>query len=489
MAAPIVNQTFVSKATIISASWLNGVNDVVNNSTQDITGATARTVPAKLADIVSVKDFGAVGDWNDNLQIGTNDTAAIQAAVNYACANSVTLFVPPGNYCITQPIVFPNTSFYIEGAGPTSVAFQTSVASGITELFDLTACNGPAKIIRNISFKGPQTGDVGNAAAIYGIGNGLTLENVWFRGVKYGLNCGGSSFVNTINCVAEYCSYGVRGVGGVIESVWLGWTFYKNGYDIYLDSSCQSLVIGAYTTIGCQYNSLLLAGASHVNVLGVSAQDTSPASGYTPILIEVTGAGKYNTFSNISATNFGLVGIRFTGANANNNNFSNVDFYGVATGVYFSEAKYNQGVNVRITAATSYGAVFDTGATNYINGFVFDTCAYGAWIAASNSLSLTNGTIKNSSTADFYYPTDNTAIVYIDNVAADFTAINGIQYIGRHQGMGNKMVSVVSVPSGTDVTFAVGDSAYPRSPSVGNPKGWLCTVAGAPGTWVSTGNL
>ena len=27
------------------------------------------------------------------------------------------------------------------------------------------------------------------------------------------------------------------------------------------------------------------------------------------------------------------------------------------------------------------------------------------------------------------------------------------------------------------------------APSVGSPKGWLCTVAGTPGTWVSTGNL
>lgn len=38
-------------------------------------------------------------------------------------------------------------------------------------------------------------------------------------------------------------------------------------------------------------------------------------------------------------------------------------------------------------------------------------------------------------------------------------------------------------------TWAVGDNIINLVPSVGNPKSWVCTVAGTPGTWVSTGNL
>lgn len=41
----------------------------------------------------------------------------------------------------------------------------------------------------------------------------------------------------------------------------------------------------------------------------------------------------------------------------------------------------------------------------------------------------------------------------------------------------------------TTNTWAVGDRVYNQSPSVGNPKSWVCTVAGTPGTWVSEGNL
>jgi hypothetical protein len=34
-----------------------------------------------------------------------------------------------------------------------------------------------------------------------------------------------------------------------------------------------------------------------------------------------------------------------------------------------------------------------------------------------------------------------------------------------------------------------GDRVINSNPTVGQPKAWVCTVAGAPGTWVSEGNL
>lgn len=38
-------------------------------------------------------------------------------------------------------------------------------------------------------------------------------------------------------------------------------------------------------------------------------------------------------------------------------------------------------------------------------------------------------------------------------------------------------------------TWAVGDRVINTAPTVGQPKSWVCTVAGTPGTWVSEGNL
>jgi hypothetical protein len=66
---------------------------------------TPRTLPKRLAEIKNVKDFGAVGNGS------TDDTAAIQAAVNYSggpysVANRGTIFFPSGVYRVSAPITF-----------------------------------------------------------------------------------------------------------------------------------------------------------------------------------------------------------------------------------------------------------------------------------------------------------------------------------------------------------------------------------------------
>ena len=64
------------------------------NFTASGTGAVTRTVDSKLADVVSVKDFGATGDGS------TDDTAAIQAALNSAAS----VFFPNAKYRITSTL-------------------------------------------------------------------------------------------------------------------------------------------------------------------------------------------------------------------------------------------------------------------------------------------------------------------------------------------------------------------------------------------------
>lgn len=54
-------------------------------------------------------------------------------------------------------------------------------------------------------------------------------------------------------------------------------------------------------------------------------------------------------------------------------------------------------------------------------------------------------------------------------------------------GVSKQMYWASGVP--TTGTYAVGDKLFNSTPSVGNPRGWVCTVAGTPGTWVSEGNL
>lgn len=52
---------------------------------------------------------------------------------------------------------------------------------------------------------------------------------------------------------------------------------------------------------------------------------------------------------------------------------------------------------------------------------------------------------------------------------------------------GRRLTSVGIAPNYG--TWLRGDNALNGLPAVGQPKGWVCTVAGTPGTWVSEGNL
>lgn len=116
---------------------------------QSGTGAVATTVQTKLRESVSVKDFGAVGDGV------TDDTAAIQAAVNAAEANRNNEIVfPVGNYVITSTIVIRGG---IRLIGQGAMGAQTGQGTVLTH---------------NVNTVNMLVWD-GNGVAAYGVGGGI----------------------------------------------------------------------------------------------------------------------------------------------------------------------------------------------------------------------------------------------------------------------------------------------------------------------------
>lgn len=102
--------TTFTPGTIIASTWLNDVNDAVYQAAGAIPGSVARTAVSKLADLVNVKDFGAVGDGV------TNDTAAFAAGLAYLSSiGGGVLDVPIGNYLTN--IVLNDHNLLIRGRG------------------------------------------------------------------------------------------------------------------------------------------------------------------------------------------------------------------------------------------------------------------------------------------------------------------------------------------------------------------------------------
>jgi hypothetical protein len=89
---------------------------------RNTTGAVSRRLQDRLSDVVSVKDFGAVGDGV------ANDTAAFIAAI----ATGLDVYVPSGTYLITATLTMStyNQQLY----GPRSAVLQCTMASSVPAL-------------------------------------------------------------------------------------------------------------------------------------------------------------------------------------------------------------------------------------------------------------------------------------------------------------------------------------------------------------------
>ena len=93
--------------------------------TQTGTGASSRTFQSKSEDIVSVKDFGATGDGS------TNDTTAIQAAIN-AARGSSKVYIPKGTYRVNRTIEIPSNSHIIGEGKATVIKMMDNIGRDVT---------------------------------------------------------------------------------------------------------------------------------------------------------------------------------------------------------------------------------------------------------------------------------------------------------------------------------------------------------------------
>ena len=150
--------------------------------TQGGTGSITTNVQAKLQQTVSVKDFGAVGDGT------TNDTAAIQAALN--TGNSV--YFPKGTYVISSALT-PISNQKIYGAGQqNTIISQTSASSN-----GFTIINKSFVELRDMTVQNTASTPTGKGIYIQGGGNCFVtqiLVQSFFHGFNF--NSTGSLQIN-----------------------------------------------------------------------------------------------------------------------------------------------------------------------------------------------------------------------------------------------------------------------------------------------------
>ena len=107
-------------------------------------GAVVRTAQSKLRDVVSVKDFGAVGDGV------TDDTAAFTDALAVN-ASFLEVYIPEGTYRLASPIIINRQNLTLTGANRSSTLYPDT---GVTAI-EVAVANGVSlTVIRDLRIYG-----------------------------------------------------------------------------------------------------------------------------------------------------------------------------------------------------------------------------------------------------------------------------------------------------------------------------------------------
>lgn len=523
------------------------------------TGAVVSTVQAKLRESVSVKDFGAVGDGV------TDDTAAIQAAIN--AAYNVNFGDASSNYKLNGTVTLRTWQrITANGASITQTAIRT-------QIFDASAKNNIE--ISGLSFVGVGS-DFNNSAGsradgVYtGGSNRLVIRDCTFT------NCSHSALTAVASTDIQFLNNTVIGMGsptltpvtsggcvGVVIDVGCngaiidGNTITQTSIGVQTGDSCLNVrvtnnyiysIIGQHGFYGGGAQTNLVISNNTIkdtSLIGIKVQQYDAAAANTRN-VTITGNAIYTTGSggdgiSLLSTTASPTYLIFNVTVSGNTVFSSGQ-----DGIFIKNVKYGVVANNVVNGASREGISHSANTAVQIRGNTIYSAGNSGIreILATIHCSIVGNTVidpaANATAGQRFgiYITTGSEMLVSDNVVVDtqakmqygffieggtqttFTLRNNYTAGAWAQGLrtvvgtafryygGNVMTGTGGDTTGTtnvnqrgDLrvfystavpatgSWLVGDYVKNSAPAVGSPKGWYCTVAGTPGTWVSEGNL
>lgn len=514
--------------------------------TQSGAGAVARTVESKLQDVVNVKDFGAVGDG------ATEDADAFISAIN-SLSNGGVVYVPPGEYIISSTVSLLNdvtilgegTSSVILGhcssdnTDSVNGLFSTKSKSNVTldslKIIPYAGSGGMRSkfiLCDNVQIKNCYLdGDL--------VSGDISAFPIWFAGCTTAkvINHTSYNFRDHIYIAKSNWNTGttcgqVDVIDSYFENVNLGTSHaYPTGvYTYYAD----------YTNVtGCTFKNIApsLAGSGYTGY-GVYEGDGEA------IEVNIKNCNFYKTVSSLGVFNgcisstaeiFNVVGCSFAGTSSYKIN-AGVSYAGKKTivdgcsfdycnwGVFLSKTGGITGyknwtvTNNNITNSVSNAIRLSQGSNGAANMVIsnnnIDSCGKSAILFNSNdtySIVCVGNLIRNANTDNgSTEPFESGINVYggtpsgilSDNFVINDSGVGYARYgirlgsaypitITNTNSFSGMVTGGVTYQSAapTTGTWDKGDTRWNWNATSGQPMGWVCTVAGTPGTWTAMPNL
>ena len=471
---------FTTAVTLSSAST---TADLVGY-TPPFTGSASTNVEDKLAQYVSVKDFGAVGDGV------ADDTVAIQAAVDAMNGlNGGSIFIPAGEYLITDYVtLYSDVTLF--GEGKSSIIHL--VNSSRSDVFRATGTQ-PSPInritLRDFMLYGDATFSAGAPSVQNGGGinfvyaDDCVIENLWVSGFSDGGIAILNGNYNTVaNCRVRYTAQGI--------------SFNANDIDV-----TGNVAVGNTISDTGTYNGLHLEGGFGPSAATGEVRYTTLAgntvinSYEAGINIELapytacSGNAVYNAGFGATSVNMGIKVFGGFSSTLSGNTVRGCSGYGIVVGANSGECAVSG--NTTVNNSNSL-LVTDNGTAATLNVSVSGNSFAEGDLATSGNVSFKNWTpavtmsnvaSSDSQTLDWYE--ENTFTPTIAGSTSAGTATYAVQdgkftRIGNrvffelnldwsgHTGTGNMRVAGLPYPINGAVPGAATMSSNGLPPAAGN---------------------
>jgi hypothetical protein len=440
------------------------------------TNSVATNVESRLANFVLVTDFGATCDGT------TDDSAAVQAAVNYCLSfNGAKTLIVPGKCRLASSIIInrlvdtTSTRFRIIGEGSDAGFYTTTNVV----MFDTTLPVTTDPQSENISFEGVTFSTDNNTRNTFVLAAGKFLRMQFINCDFQLIRC----MYSTVLYAQTYHFYQCR------ARYWLDYFFSSSGaYDFHAEIDMKGggtgfrLLSATRPVLRADLTDCTFEGCSGSFITAGDANGLTIANNY----IEYNGSVALNFDNGYSNSTITVSGNTF-----------------VQTAPQIADPNYYDIQWGQTTRAVSFG--------NYCNGKLHNTSKItgadrlltisGDYAAVELYKGFGNSLYDPARNAvgNVALTVNNRQVLSIGNnwtgIDADFGGTNlgpGVVQNGAYVPV--RLISGNQNPGTNNAYYGnpywtVGSVVTNSAPAVGSPKGWVCTVSGQPGTWVSQGNL